>query len=294
MAMPVTTQSSSAASSGGQITDQSKKCIQCGTSNPENAVFCWRCYVPFAEQLKQMAPRPAVVAAPPSPATARIPGALDGAVQTTLSWAAVPAPIKTKDRSGMVTKLAVAAMVALVAFVAYGGVRDAWARYSKKHVVVPATIAGMGRIDDPAMQPYVRQLETLAQQNGITGKAAYYGFSGQARFYFAAFEYQRGSNQTPDDIFADFARGYASAGKAKIDLATKSMDDQQEATFICARVRGGARGSICMWTDHDIVGFVQTIRQGIKPTHDLTAVVRFSVESWLFSPGSLASSAPTA
>ena len=273
--MPVA-QSTAPGSTESQPPDQ-KRCIQCGTANPENATFCWRCYVPFAEQNVE---RPAAPPPPQSsPAPARIQGALDGAVQPTLSWAAVPAPIKTKYRSAVVTKLAIAGMVALVAFVAYGGARDAWAKYTRKHVVVPASIAGMGKIDDPSLQPYVRQLETLAQQNGITGKAAFYGFSGNARFNFAAFEYQRGPNQSADDIFGDFARGYASAGKARIDMATKAVDVAEEATFICARIRGGVRGTLCMWTDHDIVGFVQTIRQGIKPTHDLAAVVRFSVES---------------
>ena len=274
--MPVA-QSSPPASSEAEAADQ-RKCIQCGTANPGNAQFCYRCYVPFAEQ--QNVARPAAPPLPQSsPAPVRIPGALDSAVKPTLSWAAVPAPVKTRYRSALVTKLAVAGMVALVAFVAYGGAQDAWARYTRKHVVVPASIAGMGKIDDPSLQPHVRQLETLAQQNGITGKAAFYGFSGSVRFYFAAFEYQRGANQTADDIFGDFARGYANAGKARIDLVTKAVDASEEATFICARIRGGVRGSLCMWTDRDTVGFVQTIRQGIKPTHDLAAVVRFSVES---------------
>ena len=274
--MPVA-QSAAPGSPESQPSDQ-KKCIQCGTVNPGSALFCYRCYVPFAEQQNVVRP-----VAPPltqsSPAPVRIPGALDSAVKPTLSWAAVPAPIKTKYRSAMVTKVAIAVMVALVAFGAYGGARDAWARYTRKHVVVPASIAGMGKIDDPSLQRYVGQLETLAQQNGITGKAAFYGFSGSPRFYFAAFEYQKGPNQSADDIFSDFARGYASAGKAKIDMATKAVDASEEATIICARIRGGVRGSLCMWTDRDTVGFVQTIRQDIRPSHDLAAVVRFSVES---------------
>src|SRR2546430_2091385 len=112
----------------------------------------------------------------------------------------------------------------------------------------------MGKIDDPSLQGYVGQLESLAQQNGITGKAAFYGFSGSPRFYFAAFEYQKGPNQSADDIFSDFARGYASAGKARIDMATKAVDASEEATIICARIRGGVRGSLCMWTDRDTRG----------------------------------------
>lgn len=274
-ALPPATQSSPSASPEVKASDQ-RRCIQCGTTNPGSSVFCWRCFVPFAEQ---SLPRPATVPPPQSSAApVRLPGALDGAVHPTLSWGAVPAPIKTKYRGGLVTKVAIAGMVALVAFVAYGSAQAAWARHTRKHVVVPASIAGMGRIDNPQLQPYVRQLEALAQQNGITGKAAFYGFSGAARFYFAAFEYRRSPNQSPDDIFGDFSRGYASAGQASIDLRTKTMETTEEATFICARVRGAARGSLCMWTDRDTVGFVQTIRQGIKPTHDLTAVVRFSVQ----------------
>jgi len=263
-------------SSESQPPDQ-KKCIQCGSANPGSALFCYRCYVPFGEQPNLV--RPVAPSLQSSPAPVRIPGALDSAVKPTLSWAAVPAPIKTRYRSALVTKVAIAVMVALVAFGAYGGARDAWARYTRKHVVVPASIAGMGKIDDPSLQRYVGQLETLAQQNGITGKAAFYGFSGSPRFYFAAFEYQKGPNQSADDIFSDFARGYASAGKAKIDMATKAVDASEEATIICARIRGGVRGSLCMWTDRDTVGFVQTIRQDIRPSHDLAAVVRFSVES---------------
>src|SRR5438128_1203132 len=36
-------------STEGQPPDQ-KKCIQCGAANPGNALFCYRCYIPFAEQ----------------------------------------------------------------------------------------------------------------------------------------------------------------------------------------------------------------------------------------------------
>ena len=134
-------------------------------------------------------------------------------------------------------------------------------------------------IDDPRLQPYVQQLENLAKENGMVGKAAYYGFSGAPRFYFAAFEHRRSAGETADSIFADFARGYASTGQASIDLKTATSDVSTEAIYICAKVKGKIRGSICMWTDRDVVGFVQTSRQGIQITHDLTAVVRFSVES---------------
>jgi len=250
-----------------------RKCMQCGTPNPEGAAFCWRCFVPFAEP---SLPRPVVAS---QPASAPSPGALDSAVRPTLSWAAAPAPIKTKYRNGVVWKFAAAGLVVMLAFVAYGGARTAWARYTRRHVVVPDMIAGMGRIDDPKLQPYVQKLEALARQNNITGKAAFYGFSGAPRFYFAAFEYRKRADESPADIFGQFARGYASTGQATIDLQTETTQTTDEATFICAKVKGKVRGSICMWTDHDTVGFVQTIRQDIQPTHDLTAVVRLSVET---------------
>ena len=259
-----------------------RRCNQCGTNNSKDALFCVRCFLPFSvEALSAKVPAPVMAPAPkPQPAPTGGGPALESAVRPTLSWGALPTPIKTKGGgSGIVTKLAIAGMAVLLAFVAYEGARAYLDRYSRKHVVVPATIAGMGKIDDPRLQPYIDKLVSLAQKNDITGKAAYYGFYGDPRFYFAAFEYQKAADQSAAAIFSEFAKGYASAGRAKIDLASTTVETTNEATIICARLKGKVKGSICMWSDRDVVGFVQTVRQGIKPTHDLTAVVRFSVES---------------
>jgi hypothetical protein len=172
------------------------------------------------------------------------------------------------------------AIFAVIAVVVAGGGKAVWDKMNRTHIQAPPAIAGVPRIDDPELARSVRELENIAEDNGTTGKAGFYGTNGAPSFFFAAFEYRPSGDQSPDDIFSEFSGGFATGGtEAVIDLRTKTTDTIEEATFVCARLRGRPAGSICMWADKDIVGFVGAFGQGITKAHDLTAVVRTSVES---------------
>jgi hypothetical protein len=169
---------------------------------------------------------------------------------------------------------------AIVATVLVGGGRAAWENMHRTHLQVPDAIGGMQHLQDPALDQAVQQLENIAVDNGTTGRAGFYGAPGDPSFFFAAFEYEQSNYRSPDDLFREFSGGFATGGtESTIDLRSKTSDTIGEATFICARLKGKPAGSICMWADHDIVGFVGAFGQGIDRAHALTAEVRTSVES---------------
>jgi hypothetical protein len=178
-----------------------------------------------------------------------------------------------------VRKWAIVAVGVIVAIVAAGAGKAYWDNLQGTHLQVPTAIGGMQRIDDPSLADAVHNLENIATQNHTTGEAAFYGTGGYPNFFFAALEYRIG-DQSPDDLFAEFAQGFASGGsETSVDLGSKTSDTREDATFICARLRGKPTGSVCMWVDKDIVGFVGAYRQGLEAAHALTAVVRNSVET---------------
>lgn len=171
------------------------------------------------------------------------------------------------------------ALVVVVALVAVGAGRVVMQNMNRTHLQVPTAISGMQLIDDARLAQAVQSLEQIASDNGSTGKAGFYGYNGVPAFFFAAFEYQAGADQSPEDLFREFSGGFATGGtQSVIDLRSKTSDTVGEATYICAKLKGKPSGSICMWADSDIVGFVGAFGQSTKTAESLTAAVRTSVE----------------
>jgi hypothetical protein len=246
---------------------EGRQCPQCSTRNPDGAMFCWQCYRPFPQP--GMRPNMAISANGPSPYSTPIGSPIRPALGPS-----TPAHTKAAKRS-VWPKITVAAIV----LVALLGGKSMWENMNRTHLQVPATIGSMQRIDDPRLADAVQSLEKIASDNGTTGKAGFYGSDGVPSFFFAALEFPSG-DRAPEDIFREFSGGFASGGtEAVIDLRSKTSATIGEATFICAKLKGKPSGSICMWVDSDIVGFVGAFGQGLNKAQDLTAVVRTSVET---------------
>jgi hypothetical protein len=170
------------------------------------------------------------------------------------------------------------AVAAIVAIALLAG-KSVWENRNRTHLQAPAAIGEMQRIDDPRLAGVVQHLETIASENGTTGRAGFYGSGGVPGFFFAALESHL-DDRAPDDIFLEFSGDFASSGtQSVIDLKSKTSATIGEATFICAKVKGKPSASICMWTDSDVIGFVGAFGQGPNKARDLTAIVRTSVET---------------
>jgi hypothetical protein len=246
---------------------EGRPCPDCGTRNPDGAIFCWQCYRAFVQP--GMRTTMAISATGPSPYSSGM-----GSPIRPMEESYSPAPTKV-SRRGLWPKVAIAVVVAVAIFAG----RTIWENSNRTHLQVPATIGGMQLIDDPRLNDAVQTLEKIASDNGTTGKAGFYGFSGVPSFFFAALELPRG-DRAPDELFSEFSGEFATSGtESVIDLRSKTSSTVGEATFICAKVKGKPAASICMWTDHDIIGFVGAFGQGVDKTQILTAAVRTSVET---------------
>jgi hypothetical protein len=246
---------------------EGRPCPDCGTRNPDAAAFCWQCYRPFVQP--GMRANMAISATGPSPYASPT-----GSPLNPVPESFTPVPMRT-SRRGLWSKVAIALVVAVAIFAG----KTIWENSNRTHLQVPAAIGGMQLIDDPRLADAVQTLEKIASDNGSGGKAGFYGFSGVPSFFFAALEFPRG-DQTPDALFSEFSGAFASRGTASvIDLTSKTSSTAGEATFICAKVKGKPSGSICMWTDSEIVGFVGAFGQGVNKAKILTVAVRVSVET---------------
>jgi hypothetical protein len=258
-----------------EVMEQGRSCPQCGTRNADGAVFCWQCYRPFPQQPGMRAPGSMISAgasALSSPITSTYAVPIGSPIRSTDSD---PDPAKESNAKKWIT----VALVAVIAVVAVGAGKTAWDSKNRTHLQVPAAISGMQRIDDPRLAQSITDMERIASDNGSTGKAGFYGYSGIPSFFFAAFEYKPSSAQSPDDIFRQFSGGFATGGTQTVDLESETTSTVGEATFICAKLKGKPSGSICMWADKDIVGFVGAFGQDTKVAQSLTAAVRASVET---------------
>jgi hypothetical protein len=255
------------------------KCRKCGTLNPERAEFCWRCYDVFSQPEQR-------TTAPGSPSFAPVPAAPFSSPLSAPYSQPIGSPLRPIDESpatsgtvslgrGIWGKVAI---VAIVALVVVGGSKLIWDKVSAVHLQAPATIGTMERIDDPSLLAQVQSLEQLASVSGTSGKAGYYGSGGIPSFFFAAIEYPNADRESPQEIFRQFSSGFASASSQLSLGQSRVTDTAGEATFICTRIRGNVKGSLCMWVDRQVVGFVGAYGQSIDTAHDLTAVVRNSVE----------------
>jgi hypothetical protein len=251
------------------VVPEGRPCPTCNVRNPDSALFCWQCYRPFTQV--QMRQQMAMLAGAAAQAGPPIGSPLSPALNAPFDQVPTRRAIPRKKWFMVAAGIVVAILVVSVG-------KGYWDSLSRTHLQVPAEIGGMQRIDDPQLADAVSNLELIAAKNGATGKAAFYGTAGIPDFFFAAIEYRAGG-RTPDDLFSEFAGGFASTGsEAVIDLRTKTSDTHAGADFVCARLKGKPSGSICMWVDRDIVGFVGAFRQSLDEARTLTAVVRTSVE----------------
>jgi hypothetical protein len=252
------------------VVAEGRSCPQCGTRNPEHALFCWQCYRLFpgpGAQATTFSPASSVgspVAPGGPPVGSVLRPALDDASEV---------PSRTLPK-GVWLKVVAAAAAAVLLAAAGKVVLD---RMGGPHLQVPAAIAGAQRIDDPRFAPAIESLQKFASDKGTTGKAALYGYNGVPAFFFGAFEYGGGPG-TADQMFQAFVDGFASTGQSSIDLGTKHTNTVVDTTFTCAKVRGRPTASVCMWLDQDVVGFVAALGQGVDAAQNLTIVVRTSVE----------------
>jgi hypothetical protein len=251
------------------VIQEGRPCPTCNVRNPDAALFCWQCYRAFTQV--QMRPH---IAMPMEGLVNRSPP-VGSPLQPALDSSSNDAVRMSAPRS----KWVLVTVGVIVAIVAAGIGKGVWENLNRTHLQVPQSIGGMQRIDDPSLADTVRNLESIAAEHGTAGKAAFYGYDGLPNFFFAAVEYRSGDG-SPDDLFTEFAGGFASGGsQTAIDLRSKTTNTHAGATYICAKLRGKPSGTICMWVDQDIVGFVGAYRQGIDIAQTLTAVVRTSVET---------------
>jgi hypothetical protein len=144
---------------------------------------------------------------------------------------------------------------------------------------LPDSVAGMQKIDAPALAPAVDQLRAQAKSLGVTGDAAIYGTAEVPAFMVLVVQGVAAGEQSPDAIFQGFATGFSSSGAASVDVGHVRQGGDGTYTTYCARTRGAIPGGVCMWSDSKLVGFVLYPGQSVGSTQTLTESVRAATES---------------
>lgn len=134
------------------------------------------------------------------------------------------------------------------------------------------------------MTPQAHQAESqiadLAERYGISGKAGFYGIEGLPTFAVVGFDYNVSEHESPEGFFQEFSTGVASAnGNSSIDMTTFTNEYRAGTTYMCARLSGELPGTVCMWSETDVVGFVLALRQDVRDARALTTTVRNAVLS---------------
>jgi ribosomal protein L40E len=257
--------------------EDERNCAKCQTRNPARAEFCWRCFTPFPRPSRPFSgaagPRPlggSLVAAGLSPSAG-------------LSWTPAPPPrwlrgMPSSEGAGWPVA-AKAGLAALIVVLTAGAVFVAFGRTQHSRIAIPGSIAGAQRIITPQTRQAESQIAGLARRQGTSGKAGFFGVGGTPTFAVVGFDYSLSEHESPEVVFQQFSNGMASAhGNSSIDMATLTNDRLGGATYLCAQLRGELPGSVCMWSETDVVGFVLAIRQGVTDARALTTTVRNAVE----------------
>jgi hypothetical protein len=272
---------SSAPSFTAQVEEKKKSCSKCNSSNPASADFCWGCFAafpgtsrPFSGYAGQgtVASGPLGAVAPPQVGSPSSP-------QAPRQW--IPSPPSSSQRS-VGWKLPASAKVGVAAFVVAALAAAAFIFTNQgggSRIAMPPSIAGAQRIVSPQAQQVEAQIVQLAKRNGVTGKAGFYGIEGFPTFAVVGFDYHISEEESPEVIFRQFSNGVASANGASVDMSTLTNENRAGTAYICARVRGNVPGSVCMWSETDVVGFVLAIRQGVKNARALTTTVQTAIEN---------------
>jgi hypothetical protein len=228
--------------------EQMKGCAKCDARSPAVAEFCWRCFTSFP-----------------------------GAAKPFSGYAG--RRVANAPRESRFFGSAKVGASALVVVALAAAVLVLTNRSERSRIKMPVSIAGAHRIATPQAQQAESQIAQLAKRYGVSGKAGFYGIEDFPTFAVVGFDYHISEEESPQVIFQQFSDGVASANGASVDMDTLTNDNLAGTTYICARVRGSVPGSVCMWSETDVVGFVLAIRQGVKDAKALTTSVRIAIET---------------
>jgi hypothetical protein len=171
-----------------------------------------------------------------------------------------------------VTKIVAAAAAFVLAF--FG-----WQFLHHHDLRLPSSVAGMEKIEAPALQPAIDQLRATAKNAGASGDAAIYGTNNVPSFVVLVVDAKAGQGQDGDTMFQQFATGFSSSGSSSVDTGHIRHGGDGTVTTYCARTRGSIPGGVCMWVDPKMVGFVFYPGQSVGETETLTTSVRAATES---------------
>src|SRR6266705_3168894 len=115
----------------------------------------------------------------------------------------------------------------------------------------PAAVAGLRRVDSPALRPLLGQQERQLRDRGIRNYVvAAYGTGAQAQLVVVAV--REAGGRTRGDIVkgfdAELARSVPGAGPDQVF-------EHGKVEYRCTASRLGASFSVCRWNDGDVVGF---------------------------------------
>jgi hypothetical protein len=144
---------------------------------------------------------------------------------------------------------------------------------------LPSSVAGMEKIEAPALQPAIDQLRAQAKTAGASGDAAIYGQNDVPSFIVLVVDGAAAQGQDGDTLFQQFATGFASSGSNSVDTGHIRHGGDGTVTTYCARTRGTVPGGVCMWVDPKVVGFVFYPGQSVGSTESLITSVRAATES---------------
>jgi hypothetical protein len=177
-----------------------------------------------------------------------------------------------KQSESLVFKIVAAVAAAALGFFA-------WQTLTHRELRLPDSVAGMQKIESPALDSAIEGLRAQAKAMGASGDAAIYGQSDVPSFIVLVISGNAAEGQSTDLIFQQFAAGFASSGSASVDTVHLRRGSDGSAMTTCTRMRGAATGGLCMWVDPKLVGFVLYPGQSIDSTQALTATIRAATES---------------
>ena len=173
-----------------------------------------------------------------------------------------------------VTAILLAALV-----VAAGGYILLLGRTSGSGLRVPGAIAGAPQVVTAATRRSVTQFEADAKRLGVSAYASFYGANQIPTMALLAYDYPRKAGESVRQVWAQFAPLFAAeAGRADVDPESMKASSDATADYLCARIVGQIRGSLCMWQDDRTVGLLLQYQRTVRQTRRAVAAARTAVE----------------
>lgn len=202
-------------------------CPSCGATNGTAAVFCWRCYRPFAARAAWLG----------SPGAAGLPRTHVPA--STSPFPAPPPPRKGLGRPVAVLAVAVAAIVGAVSFLSGGG-----------DVRLPESFAGLRQVEDEQVDVAVDEFRATVDTQGVSGDMALYGTGG---FPTAALVWVKDpSVPTTDEAFTALADGFNTGLPGGMDPDRRSSASVNGVEYVCASVASVPPAAMCLWQEDEV------------------------------------------